>query len=100
MQLTTILPDHSQPRHDSGQGTHRDAPRDHCRVRGELRPLPKVSATVGMTSFELWWSEAAGCGEDHGRACVRGLYSGVDGLRFLGLERALHWVLLHGRARR
>lgn len=41
----------------------------------------KVSATVGMTSFELWWSEAAGCDEDLGRACVRGLHSG---LRFLG----------------
>lgn len=47
MQLTSILPDHSQPRHDPGQGTHRDAPRSHCRVRRELRPLP------------LMWSERA-----------------------------------------
>ena len=30
----------------------------------------KVSATVGMTSLELWWSEAADCDEDLGRACV------------------------------
>lgn len=58
----------------------------------------KVSATVGMTSLELWWSEAADCDEDLGRACVRGLAFGANGVRFLRLECALHLGLLHGRA--